>query len=549
MAQNKSSGKSILIQGSILVAASFISRLIGLIYRFPMVRIIGKVGMDYYGTAYSIYSILLIVSTYSVPTAISKMISERLAKGEEKNARKIFRASLVFSIVCGGAGTLIFLLGADFFAGIVQTPLSSIALRVLAPVLLVSSVVGALRGFFQGFNTMIPTAISQIIEQIANAVVSVAAAWSLYSYGKKSGALLMDKNLPYAYGAAGGTLGTVAGAVFALIFLIGLMAIYSGKHRKRRLRNGGPVMAYPEIVRLIIVTVIPIVLSSVVYNITSLAEMVVFKNIAAVQHYSSRQVSIWWTEYNQEYIVLQNVPIAVASSLASPSVPSLAESYVTGDKKGIQEKISSVTRFIMAIVLPITVGMFVLASPVMQVLFGDTDFTTSKIMMLGAVSIPFFSLSAMSSGILQGINKLKVPLMNSLVTLFAHMGLLAVLLLGFHLNIYAVVIANAFDGILMAVLNDYFVVRYSGVRYNVRRVFLAPAVSSVLMGVLVYAVYYILNALTRSTLIPFVISVFCGIVVYFVLIIKTGGITKRELLRLPGGTRLVSLARKMKILS
>ena len=205
----RKSDTGFLLQGTILAAASIISRIIGLVYRVPLTAIIGKTGNDFYGTAYEIYNIILLISSYSLPLAVSKLVAARMAKGQAKDAYRVLKGSLLFAGVSGTAAMAIVYFGADFFTGtLLKTPLSSIALKVLAPTLLIVAIVGVFRGFFQGLNTMMPSAISQIAEQIMNAVVSVVAAWLLFSYGAKVGAVLGDEDAyAAAYGAAGGTAG------------------------------------------------------------------------------------------------------------------------------------------------------------------------------------------------------------------------------------------------------------------------------------------------------------------------------------------------------
>ncbi|CBK74681.1 Polysaccharide biosynthesis protein [Butyrivibrio fibrisolvens 16/4] len=220
--RNRRSDTKFLMQGSILAMASIISRIVGLMYRVPLKAIIGKMGNDYYGTAYEIYNIILLISSYSIPLAVSKLVSARMAKGHVRDANKVLHGALLFAFTTGGIASLVVFFGAEFFTGsMLKTPLAAIALKILAPTLLVVAILGVFRGFFQGLGTMIPSAISQIGEQIVNAIVSVVAAGILFSYGKKVGGVLGNiKGYASAYGAAGGTLGTSTGAAFALLFVL-----------------------------------------------------------------------------------------------------------------------------------------------------------------------------------------------------------------------------------------------------------------------------------------------------------------------------------------
>ena len=205
-------------RGSILAAAGILVRIIGMLYRMPLNDIIGKQGNGYYTSAYNVYNILLILSSYSMPVAVSKMISSRLARGEYHNCRRILKAGLVYATAAGGIAAAVLWFGADLFAELIKTPMSRYALKTLAPTIWIMAYLGVLRGYFQGMGTMVPTALSQILEQIVNAVVSVVAAGLLFQRGLAMNAASGAEDYSYALGAAGGTIGTGAGALTALLF-------------------------------------------------------------------------------------------------------------------------------------------------------------------------------------------------------------------------------------------------------------------------------------------------------------------------------------------
>ena len=210
-----------LVQGSILAAASIVSRIIGLLYRLPMTDIIGDTGNNYYSCAFEIYNIMLIISSYSLPLAVSKLVSARVAKGEYTASYQIFKGALAFAAISGTLVALIVFFGAEFFTNLLQTPLSIYALQILAPVLIVVALLGVLRGFFQGMGNMVPTAISQIFEQIVNAVISVFAAFELGVYGMSvyKSVHMTESTAKASFGAMGGTMGTLSGAIAALIVM------------------------------------------------------------------------------------------------------------------------------------------------------------------------------------------------------------------------------------------------------------------------------------------------------------------------------------------
>ncbi len=555
---NRRSDAKFLMQGSILAIASIISRIVGLIYRVPLTATIGKTGNDYYGTAYEVYNIILLISSYSIPLAVSKLVSARMAKGRVKDAKKVLHGALIFAFTTGSAASLIVYFGAEFFTGtLLKTPLSAIALKVLAPTLLIVAILGVFRGFFQGLGTMIPTAISQIAEQIINAIVSVVAASLLFSYGKRVGGVLGNvQGYAAAYGAAGGTLGTSTGAGAALIFIIFVFMIYTKVFKKMQKKDMHKDReGYNEIMSTLIMTMIPVLLSTTVYNISSIIDQGIFKNIAVLQGYDSKIISEYWGVFTGQYKVLINVPLAIASAMAASTVPSLTAAFNSKDGQLVKKQINMANRFVMVIAFPCAVGMMVLASPIMRLLFNDAEKSSALMLVIGGCSVVFYSLSTLSNGILQGIDKMTEPVKNALIALVAHIILLFILMEVFDLHIYAVIIANAFYALLMCFLNQTAVLRYSGARIDIKKIVLAPLEASALMGIVVYLIYHMLYGLIVigasegiANFIACIISIVLGIIVYFVSMFLFKGIDEETLMKFPGGAKLCDIAYKMHLL-
>ncbi len=551
MSKKKKSESDFLVQGSILAVASIISRIIGLLYRIPLKSIIGDIGNDYYGTAMEIYSILLLISSYSLPLAVSKLVSTRMAKGQRKNAYRIFKGALIFALVSGTAAGLIVFFGAGVITTyIVRTPLSIFALQVLAPTLLVVAVLGVIRGFFQGMGTMMPSAVSQLIEQIVNAVISVWTAYMLYQYGTRIGAVLGNPaTYAEAYGAAGGTIGTGAGAVAALLFTLFVLAIYRPRFQKMAQKDKGKkTESYGSIFHILIMTIIPVLLSTTIYNITSFLDMGVFKHIAALQGYQAKDFSTMWGVYVGEYKVLVNVPIAIASSISASSVPSISTAFAAKDISHVKRKVAYSIRFIMVIAIPCAVGMTVLASPILQLLFQDDRIMTARMMQIGAVTIVFYSLSTLSNGILQGINRMNVPVKNAVIALVLHIGVLAALMYGLDLNIYAVVWANMFFSFLMCILNGMAIRKYLKYRQEIMRTFVIPSLAAAVMGIAVYGIYYFLMKTVKINAVSTGVSIGAGVCVYGILLLLMRGLKENELRSFPMGNLIIKIAKKLHLM-
>ena len=556
--RNRRSDASFLMQGSILAIASIISRVVGLIYRIPLQATIGDIGNDYYGTAYEIYNIILLISSYSIPLAVSKLVSARMAKGHVKDANKVLHGALLFAFISGGIASLVVFFGAEFFTGtLLKTPLSAIALKVLAPTLLVVAILGVFRGFFQGLGTMIPSAISQIGEQIVNAIVSVVAANVLFSYGKKVGGVLGDvKGYSAAFGAAGGTLGTSTGAGFALIFILFIFFAFNKSFKSMQKKDiHKHYETYGDILPILIMTIIPVLLSTTVYNISSIIDQGIYKNLALLQGYEASVTSKAWGVFTGKYKVLINVPLSIASAMAASTVPSLTAAFNSKDSKLVRKQINMANRFVMIIAFPCAVGIMVLASPILQLLFNDTEKSSAMMLMIGGCSVVFYSLSTLSNGILQGIDKMTIPVKNALIALVAHVVLLFVLMEVFHLHIYAVIIANAFYALMMCFLNQSAVLKFSGASIDIRRVVLAPLEASCIMGVIAYLMYHMFDALfvmitseRIANLFACIIAILIAVIVYFIALFLFKGVDEETLLKFPGGRKLCDLAYSLHLL-
>lgn len=541
----KNKSQNFLVQGSILAAASLISRIIGILYRIPLTDVIGDAGMGYYQSAFEIYSILLIISSYSLPLAVSKLVSAKVANGEYKNAQYIFKHALQFAGCIGLFVGIIDLAGADLFVKFSKYSESALAIKTLAPTLLILSLLGVFRGYFQGLGTMLPTATSNIIEQIVNAIVSIVAAWILFKVGLKSGKQL-------AYGAAGGTIGTGAGALAALIFMLFLYFAYR-KIIKKKIKKDKVSDLQPmnNVYKLLIVTILPVIFNTAVYNISGLLDGVIFSNIEFKKGVEEMVYSGMYGIYSSKYRVLMNVPIAIASALATSIIPTLIASKATNDYKSIKRKTEYSIRFSMIIAIPSAVGLAVFAKPIILLLFGSstTDINVPvKMMWIGAISIVFYSLSTITNAVLQGIDKMKIPVIHAGISVGAHIVLLVVMLLVFNMSINAVVIADAFFALLICILNSVALKKYIRYKQEYIKTFILPGIAAILMGVVSHYTYTGVHKITQSNLIGLGIAIIFAVLIYILLLLALKVVTENELRYMPKGNSIIRILKKFHML-
>ncbi len=537
----QNANNSILIQGTILAAASLLVRLIGLFYRIPLNWILGDEAMGYYSTAFEFYNLALLLSSYSLPLAVSKLVSARNVKGQYGNARRVFGMAMMFGVVVGGIATVVVYFGADWYAKLNRTELVAIPLRVLAPTIFVFSIMGVVRGYFQGHNNMVPTALSQVVEQIVNAGVSIAAA--IYMVKKYAG----TDDLA-GHGAAGGTWGTFLGAVAAAVTLF---IIYFIRRPMFRRLVEVDTTEYREsnvtILKMIVATVVPVIISQTVYQLSGTIDVTVFHRIMSEKGFDNSVRGAWWGIYGNKYKLLTNVPIAIASAMGTAIVPGLIGEFTKQNFGEVRTRIASAIKFNMMIAFPCAAGMTVLAKPILMLLFGDASAVSANMLTLGSSSVIFFALSTVTNGILQGINRLQLPVYHSAIALVAHLALLVVLLLFTDLNPYALVICNVFFAVVVSILNQRSIRKAMNYRQEVKRTFLCPLLASVLMGGVAWCVHRGLSGLLGNS-IATILAIAVAVPIYFVLLIFIKGVTEEELRAMPKGGFIVRVLRKLHIL-
>ncbi|MDD7403387.1 MAG: polysaccharide biosynthesis protein [Butyribacter sp.] len=542
---DKKTAGSFLKQGSILALASILVRIIGMVYRIPMANIIGDEGNGIYSAAFEIYNILLIISSYGMPMAVSKMVSAKCAKKQYKNAYFIMRCSMVFSIISGGAAALFVYFGADWLETRFFSKYHGIAipLRILAPTIFIVAVMGVFRGLFQGRNTMMPTAISQIFEQIVNAFVSVAAAYMLMRAHSASSKVS-------AWGAAGGTLGTCFGALTALVILFMIYLMYRPIMQKQMRRDRvSEKESLAVTYRLIFSTVVPIILSQTVYQLSGIVDVTLFNMAMGKKGFSDTAVSSLLGIYSTKYRVLVSVPIAVSTAIASSMVPGLVASYMQKNIEDTHYKVGLSVKFNMMIAFPSAMGLAVLSTPIIRLLFPGSDYVIGGTMLLtGSSCVIFYALSTVTSGVLQSIDRMNLPVYHSLVSLIIHIGLVYGLLIWTDLGAYALVIGNVTYPLLVCILNAKSVKKYLGFRQEVTKTFCIPLLSSCVMGVVTYLVYEVFFALSHRIYIALIPAILAAVIVYFCLILKLKGLNRQELYDFPMGRRMAMLAEKLRLI-
>lgn len=539
----KKNSNNFVMQAGILAAAGIICRIIGILYRSPLAAVIGDEGNGYYSSAYEIYTIILLVSSYSIPSAISKVIAQRLALKEYRNAQKIFRCAIGYVVVVGGLASLFTFFGAGLLVGGNSIPV----LRIFAPTIFFSGLLGVLRGYFQAHGTMVPTSFSQIVEQILNAVVSILAAFLLIKAVSDS-----DTTTQAVYGASGSAIGTGSGVIIALLFMLGVFLLNKEYiNRKVKRDNSSQLLSTGEVYKIIITMVTPVILSTFIYNFNTSLNLTIYTRIMEhVKGFTEAEAYTQYGLFSGKAKQISNIPIAIASAMSSAMIPGISGSFAQGDIAGTNRRIGTAIKTTMFLSIPSAVGLTVLAKPVTLLLYpqkASVD-TVSYLLAAMSISIIFYALSTISNAVLQGIGKVNLPVVNAAVALVIQTVVLVPLLLTTDLGLYTLVIATVLYSFLMCILNGISVKKELKYKQEIIKTFLLPGWAAILMGAAAFGVYHGLYLLIHMNVVCLAAAILVAVPIYFVLTIKMGAVGRKDLLALPKGTLFVRVAEKCRLI-
>ena len=539
------------MQAGILAMASMIVRVIGLLYRAPLTAIIGDEGNGYYGTAYNIYTIILMVSSYSMPSAISKLMAQKLAVGEYRNANRVFRCALTYGVLVGLVGSGLLFFGARFLVPDVAV----CVLQVFAPTVFLFGILGSMRGYFQARGSMVQTSVSQILEQLANAVVSIAAAWLLMQT-----AVGADPTRRAQLGAMGSALGTGAGVLIALLFMVFCFR-RSKEGRKAEILSDatGKEEKYRIFLRDTILVITPFMLSGVIMNLTtSLNQTIYMRMLIDLKGAGETATTTLYGIFSNKAVVISNIPISIATAVSSAIIPGISAAYARRDETGARRQVGNAIRITSIVAIPSAVGLAVLARPITMLMFPQMESLelASSLLSLLAVTVIFYSISTITNAALQSIGRMNLPLVSAGIALVVQTVVLVLLLRFTDLDVRALVLVSILYSVMIFAVNQYYLRRSLGIRQDVRRDYLQPLVCAALMGAAAKAVYYLVSMAAEPVenlpkgfyfrnLAATAAALLAAVLVYGYTMVRSGTIRRKDLLSMPKGQLLVRLMEKL----
>ncbi len=522
---------------AILGVAGIIVKLLGAVFKIPLTALIGTEGMAYYGYAYPLYSLFLVIATAGIPVAISRMVSERVATNDYIGAQRVFSVSRWLLLTIGIVSFLFCYFGAGLMAEYVyKDPGALLPIKAIAPALIFVPLMSSYRGYFQGRQNMNPTAISQFFEQLMRVGVGLTLAY-----------LLVDTGLEAA--AAGATFGASMGAVGGLLVI---MLIYQLNKRAIHYHvdhssKSGHKEHTKDIIKQILVIAIPITIGASILPLINFADSAIVTRRLLDSGLSVAEARELWGQLSGYCYTMIGLPQVITQGIAVAMVPAIAAAYKLNNHKDLRDNINLGMRISMIIGMPCAIGMMALAEPILLFLFSSEAASASSAaptLQIMCLSVVLLSLVQTSNGILQGVDRQTLPVRNMAIGAVFKVILTYILVAIPVLNIKGAAIGSVAIYLITFLLNVKDLINHTHVQIDYKLVFVKPAFSAIMMGAAAFATYKLLFMVLNSNSLSMFAAIMVGVVVYAVLILMTKSITKEEIGLLPKGDKLVKILDK-----
>ena len=532
-----------------LTIANLIVKVIGLLFKMPMSNNFGDTVMGYYNAAYKIYTWFYMISTAGLPVAVSILVSEAKTQGRLDQIKRIFRATVVMFFIIGLAGSSMMFFGAGWFSrDVIQNEPARYSIMVIAPMLFFICLSSAMRGYFQGFQQMIPTAVSELIEAFCK--LGVGIAFALYAK-EKYGA---DQ---YHIIAAYAAVGLTVGAALSMVYLVFAKLLFKEKRYTAEFleKCGGEdhsVDPFGKTLRRILVIALPIALSASIMPLADLLDSVIVQRLlqrggmffAAL---GQEEMTHIYGIYTTKAVSMFNLPPVLIYPISASIIPLISAARAQRDKARVQTIMSSSFRVAVLLGAPCALGLVALAEPVLSVFYTNKEdvAAAAPLLRLLAPATFFVCLLAVMTAILQSAKRERLPLVSIAIGVVVKIAS-SYLLIGLF-GMIGTPISTLVCYITICSIHMHFCRKYAGLRVNFLRDLARPILCGAVCALTAYGaekLFSIIHPGRFATLGAIVVAA----VVYAVVIFLLRAITLDDVLLLPKGAKIARALQKIKLL-
>ena len=524
---------------AILAAGVVVIKILGAIYKIPLRNIIGETGYGYFFAAYTIYNLFLTISTAGLPVALSRMISEANTLGRPCQARRTFRVAMVTLGVLGLVFTLLMLLfPTEMAIAFVSKATVSRCVFAISPSVLLVCLTSAFRGYIQGNGNMKPTTVGQVVEVLVKVVVGLALAiWFTR----------MGKSVPVS--AAGAIFGVSVGSLAALLYMLwSYLKEYRGPAAlKCAASDDVPDSVGRTLWRFVRIGV-PITLGASVMSLFSLIDTkLINMQLPHVPGIGPALADELYGAYST-MTTLYNLPAAFITPMSIAVVPAISAAAVRRARGEVGSITESSLRISAVIAMPMGAGLAVLAGPIVELMFRDSNAAGPVILTYLGIASVFVCISLVSNAILQADGKETLPIISMLAGGAVKIACNLLLVSRPEIHILGAAIGTIACYAVICILNCIFISRNMKVSIRYGKAFLPPLVSSAVMAACAWAVYGLAARLLHvgqsgriMLAAALVAAIGIAVAVYLVMVIVTRSVTLEDMKLIPKGEKIAKL--------
>lgn len=536
--KSSKSAKNLFFSGVIVLTfANLLVKAVGLISKIALNRVVGSIGAGYYSSAYEIYAYLYVISTAGLPVALSIMIAKSRSKGRLLEAKKIFEIAIITFLIIGFTFASLMIVFSDELAIIIGAPETSLSIIAIAPTMLFICISSCMRGYFQGYQLMAPTAISQFIEALCKVGIGVTLA--LWAKSKGYG-----DHVVASYTILGVTIGVLIGMIFLYIKrLIFKEELYFDLE----IPLSTEVRGVKSILKEMLQIAIPITLSSSVLSLTTVLDTLMVQNRLLEYGMNEISVRIFYGDYTSLVISMFTLPTIFLYPIANALVPLITTAHERQNAEAENRIRSLSIRLILIIALPCAIGLGIFSKPILSLLMfkADSVARAAPWLSIAAVSVLFLGIISITNAFLNSVGKQRLPIISMLAG--AGVKLVSNYILLAKIGIYGAPISTVLCYLVASSINVYFVVKHVGELPNIGKAILKPFLCSLLAIGISAIIYYFLTQILLDKFVT-IVAILLAVACYLVLVLKTNSITEEEILMIPNGEKLTKLLKRLKIL-
>lgn len=573
---------------AVLTVSMIIVKVFGLIDKVLLTNIYSTFGQGYatmgtglYSNAYEIFVVIFTVATGGLPIAISRLVSESIAQKRYNDVKQIHRVSKPFFVIVGIVSFLIMVVGSFFYVRIIDSPYSIYAMMCLAPTILFGCFVSIYRGYFEGQRNMTPTAVSEIIEAAVKLVVGALLAYFVMRFGIESyestgtffGFTFNNEteaqNTILAFSVAGAICGISIGSFCSFIYYYLLFKIKGDGIPKEYYENSVDARLAKETFVLICKTAIPTAMGALIMSLGSLVDQVIIQRVLLnlaesnptaleaqygeyfpkVVFYGDEFTKITlhtrlWGCYSAALTLMQLVT-AVTQVFGSSAMPNVTSAWTKGNKTELKKSIETVIRMTMLFTLPMSLGLSVLAHPIMQFIYADeaiVDIGGNVLTIMGITTIFTAAVTPVCS-MLQGVGKVNVPMKLYTVCMLIKIAITWMFVSVPEINIQGATAGSLVAYAVILIVGTFLLIRYSKVKINFYTTTIKPLIGAVLSSAAAYIVNYFMSGIAPQR-VSTIIAIIAAVVVYIISLLILRAFTATEIKFLPKGEKIAKVLEK-----